>query len=406
MDNNGISSAESAVQEELQSYLSSKGVNTLFIRIVEQLLMEKPENPVGFIVDYLLTNFPDDTNGFIRKDDALNKETKEELVTREEVKEEEEDDDDDEEEEEDDDEYVSDLPETEVKKNNTNRGRRVSVSAGVLNMSQMNVEEKKVIFEKSEQEFQTLQKIISNNWLCSHLDDTEVKTVVDAMERTTVESGVEVITQGDKVADHYFVLEQGTAEVLKDGVVVLEYGPGDGFGELALMYNAPRAATVRATSDCTIWRLDQMTFKIILMGSSMKKREKYISFLEKVPILSEMGSKERMVLADSLTERDYSKDQVIVKQGDSGDEFFIISQGKVGITVNGQFMSELGEGQYFGEIALLTAKNRQATVAALTDTVKVLSVHRKVFQRVLGPLSEILKRNMVAYSQFVSGVKI
>merc|ERR1712232_1408560 len=121
--------------EELQSYLSSKGVNTLFIRIVEQLLMEKPENPVGFIVDYLLTNFPDDTNGFIRKDDALNKETREELVTREEVKE-----------EEDDDEYVSDLPETEVKKNNTNRGRRVSVSAGVLNMSQMNVEEKKVIF--------------------------------------------------------------------------------------------------------------------------------------------------------------------------------------------------------------------------------------------------------------------
>jgi len=64
-----MSSIESAVQMELQDYLSEKGVNSLFIKIVEQLLLSKPESPVSFMMEYLKVNFPEDTKGFCRIED-------------------------------------------------------------------------------------------------------------------------------------------------------------------------------------------------------------------------------------------------------------------------------------------------------------------------------------------------
>jgi cAMP-dependent protein kinase regulator len=181
----------------------------------------------------------------------------------------------------------------------------------------------------------------------------------------------------------------------------LEYGPGETFGELALMYNAPRSATIKSLEPCDLWRLDQNSFKSIVMGAAIKKRERYTGFLESVPLLGELDAYERMVLADALEERKYNANEVIVNQDDPGDEFFIIASGTVLVERDGKFMSSLGEGRYFGEIALLTSKLRQATVTASSDATFVLTVHRKVFQRVLGPLADILGRNMQAYSSLL-----
>lgn len=49
----------SEIQAQLQEYLISKGINSLFVNIVESLLIEKPDNPIQFIVDYLQKNYPD-----------------------------------------------------------------------------------------------------------------------------------------------------------------------------------------------------------------------------------------------------------------------------------------------------------------------------------------------------------
>ena len=49
------------IQADLQDYLNAKGINTLFIKIVENLLIEKPDNPIQFIVKYLQREYPDQT---------------------------------------------------------------------------------------------------------------------------------------------------------------------------------------------------------------------------------------------------------------------------------------------------------------------------------------------------------
>lgn len=179
------------------------------------------------------------------------------------------------------------------------------------------------------------------------------------------------------------------------------------FGELALMYNAPRAATVKATEKSKAWALDRQTFKYIIMETTVKRREAHIGFIEKVPLLESLSEYERLTVADALKSETFHDGEVIIRQWDDGNHFYIIEEGTAVCTKQispTEAPSEIGlltSGAYFGEIALLTMRPRQATVTA-KGTVKCLSLDRKTFKRVMGPLEDILKRNLDGYNTVIA----
>jgi len=109
--------------------------------------------------------------------------------------------------------------------------------------------------------------------------------------------------------------------------LVTTIGEGGSFGELALIYGTPRAATVRAKTDVKLWGIDRDSYRRILMGSTIRKRKMYDEFLSRVSILESLDKWERLTVADALEPVSFDESETIVRQGEPGNDFYIIVEG-------------------------------------------------------------------------------
>ncbi|KAI9831658.1 MAG: hypothetical protein M1819_004724 [Sarea resinae] len=291
---------------------------------------------------------------------------------------------------------------------NYSMGRRTSVSAESLNpSSSLNDNWNPPFHHKSQEQLNRLKTAVSNNFLFSHLDEEQSSRVLGALvEKPIPAKEIKVITQGD-VGDFFYVVEKGKFDIFvnpagsfqsgPDGIgnKVTTIGPGGSFGELALMYNAPRAATVISTEAAsTLWALDRVTFRRILMDSAFQRRRMYESFLEEVPLLSTLTAYERSKIADALDTQKFPPGSTIIKEGDPGEAFFILESGEAKVYKRGTEapVHSYKKGDYFGELALLNDAPRAASVVSSTE-VKVATLGKDGFQRLLGPVEGIMRRN-------------
>lgn len=245
----------------------------------------------------------------------------------------------------------------------------------------------------SAEQLESLYKSVSHNFLFGNLDEEACRSVLQSLQEKKTVAGEEIITQGDE-GDYFYIVESGAVEFIKDGVKVNSSGAGSSFGELALMYNAPRAATVVATQPCVLWSLDRVTFRKILLDGTHQRRSMYDGFLKEVPILSDLGSYERNKLADALTSQVVEAGTAVITEGEAGDAFYLVESGEAEVTKKGEagVVVTLKQGDYFGEVALLNDLPRQATVTAKTK-LKVATLGKDGFQRLLGPVLDHLKEN-------------
>lgn len=240
--------------------------------------------------------------------------------------------------------------------------RRASICAEKMCPTKADDEEVKSI-PKSDEELAQIRKILEKCVLFEHLDEVQMESVQGAMFPVEKDENDVIIKQGDD-GDNFYVIESGNVNVYiesSDGSkLVNSYSNGDSFGELAIMYNAPRAATCVATNGSVkLWALDRSSFKLILMKTAINKRNQYRSFLEKVPILSQLTSHEIMTIADVLHEETFPENTEICSEGQSGDRFYIIKEGSVvctkTVTSNAaskvEEVARLSSGAYFGEVS-------------------------------------------------------
>ena len=167
----------------------------------------------------------------------------------------------------------------------------------------------------------------------SNLNPEELEIVLGAMQKCDFQPGTMVINQGDD-GDNLYVVETGKLKCTKrfeptsEPVHLKDYVPGEAFGELALLYNAPRAASIEASEPSELWALDRRTFNHIVKDSAQEKREKYEEFLTQVNILQNMESYEKSKLADAIHEKWYEEGDYVITEGTDGESFFMIMSGK------------------------------------------------------------------------------
>ena len=118
-----------------------------------------------------------------------------------------------------------------------------------------------------------------------------------------------------------------------------------------------------------------------------------------------MDNYERSKIADTIKEHEFAKGDQVIQQGEDGSVFYLIIQGEAYATKvlkAGETATEVKtykSGDYFGELALLKNAPRAASVFAKTQ-LKLASIDRDSFKRLLGPLDQILMRNMADYSYY------
>ncbi|KAK4995846.1 hypothetical protein LTR66_004414 [Elasticomyces elasticus] len=291
---------------------------------------------------------------------------------------------------------------------NYNLNRRTSVSAESLAPTSADDKDWKPPYhQKSSDQQSRLRAAVASNFLFTHLDDDQTSQVLGALKEKKCPSNFKIIEQGD-AGDYFYVVENGSFDIYVNpsgkleagaeglGKKVATSGPGTSFGELALMYNAPRAATVISTEAATVWQLDRITFRRILMDSAFQRRRMYEDFLNGVPLLASLTAYERSKIADALETVKYPANKTIIREGDVGDRFYILEDGAAEVfkagTNNNLPLKTYQRGDYFGELALLDDKPRAASVVSKTD-VKVAMLGKAGFQRLLGPVEGIMRRD-------------
>eukprot|EP00042_Codosiga_hollandica_P013314 m.30288 g.30288 ORF g.30288 m.30288 type:complete len:357 (+) comp41043_c0_seq1:63-1133(+) len=356
-----MSGSDVEVEADLQQYLAQHNIEHLLKDIVVKLCLEKPTNPLKFIAEHVSKlNEASGTTTQSHEEEA-------------------------------------------PKPRTVGVNRRGAVSADVIDQDDAMAYEKKVI-PKDAATMISLQKCVSGNVLFASLEQDELTEVLDAMFLANKETGDVIMKQGDD-GDNFYCIDKGTVEVWisKDGGepdLISEITDGGSFGELALIYGTPRAATIKAKTPCTLWAIDRDSYRRVLMGSVIRKRKMYEVFLEKVDLLKDLDKWERLSIADALEPAVFKDTQVVMRQGDEADCFYLIVEGKAVVTqTNGaetKVVNELGPSQYFGEMGILNNDPRKATVTASGD-LKCAKLDRQRFERLLGPCEEILRRNMQNY---------
>jgi putative peptide zinc metalloprotease protein len=208
----------------------------------------------------------------------------------------------------------------------------------------------------------------------------ELRRVAVHLRTEGAEVGQVIVRQGAR-GDRFYVILDGQVSVVRVAAdehleQLATLGPGDYFGEAALVANVPRTATVVAEVATRLLSLDAGHFRRWLarrvdvdeaVHRTLAERDR----LAGLPLFADLGPAELDRLAARMLVTRYSAGDTIVEQGTEGDRFFVIVDGRVEVIrrddeLGENVVAELGEGDFFGEMALLHRVPRSATVRALS----------------------------------------
>ena len=191
---------------------------------------------------------------------------------------------------------------------------------------------------------------------------------------TGVPAGREVVVEGDRNDTRWYLVESGELEVVIDRFLVNELYRGDGFGELALLRDAPRAATVRARTPARLLSLERAAFLTAVAGPDVQlgghdhaiaaDAEDHAELLGRAWLLR--GTNRRVLehLADGARAYDVDAGARIVTAGEVDDCYHVLLSGHAVVLAPGGHRRDLLPGDGFGEIAVLHRTPRAATVVA------------------------------------------
>eukprot|EP00435_Cladocopium_sp_Y103_P000805 s1797_g1.t1 len=245
------------------------------------------------------------------------------------------------------------------------------------------------VYEKSAKQKQQLRRVIESShdsklrMMFGNLSPKGLEKVVEAMFQKTVPKGETIIKYGDE-GDNFYIVKSGKFDIFayrtiqkaddfaeegaKTMMKVFEAGEGFAFGETALLYNAPRSATITASQEAEVWCLERRAFRELVIRASEQKFKEYSEFLKQCDVFQELDVEQIATLAEVVDEEDFNSDEAIIQQGGRDSNMFIILKGQAMACISGEKgevqVKTYNTGDFFGEIALLLGEPRKASIYA------------------------------------------
>lgn len=235
----------------------------------------------------------------------------------------------------------------------------------------------------------------------------DLEPIADMLTRQELAAREVIIRQGDQ-GNRFYIIERGKVQVWQkreDGLeeIVNSLGPGQSFGETALVTDQPRNATLVAETPTVLLSLGREDFDALVrehveFAQNLKINLTNGWILRNMPIFDEMSAYDLVFLTNRLKPEDFKAGQTIIQQDDPGDKFYVIESGELAVYhasgENAVQVDHLSAGDYFGETALIYDTPRNASVVTLTDS-SLLSLHRDDFTSMLdnfGNMRQVLER--------------
>jgi cGMP-dependent protein kinase 1 len=248
---------------------------------------------------------------------------------------------------------------------------------------------------KTPEDTQKILAALNSHFIFTSLTDEDKEMVANAMQLYTFQSESYIFMQG-MPSKSYYVIRTGSIDVYVNNKRVNKIRPGDGFGELALLHDNPRSASLKCTEATSLWGLDRETFKKVIEEMNMQIYEQNRAFLEKVSLLDALTPQQKDVLAASLISHKYFSGQKIITEGETGNQLFFLKEGIVSLIKGTQEIKRFYPGSYFGEGALITNTPRTATCIAVDGPVKCMCLTREILQKALNnKLQDIIEKNTI-----------
>lgn len=245
---------------------------------------------------------------------------------------------------------------------------------------------------KTEKDIRLIEQALQKHFIFSNLSEYQISAIINEMRLFTF-SSQSIIFEQNSIGDYYFVIAAGRVEVLIDMDTVASLSPGDSFGEVALLHDAPRSATTLAAEKTFLWGLSRNEFREVLKKMNFQKYNENLRFVEEFHFFKTLTTKQKETLASCMQAETFQIGAKIVKEGEYGDSMYFIKEGSVVVTQKGNEIRKLFKNEYFGEQALLNNNLRTASVTALENLI-CLSLNTEDLQGTLGSnLQDIIHIN-------------
>ena len=269
--------------------------------------------------------------------------------------------------------------------------------------------------EKLERDVEYRTTILKGVKTLQGLSSEELRLACESMEEREWKDGEDIIRQGDK-GDSLFLLKEGSVVVSRKNnprdksekpIILAKLPKNTCFGEIALLTEEPRSATITAIGPCVTVQMMKSAFDGILAASNEKHsraRQAMGSLvIDSVPLFKTLSKDYKRTLLSLMVPVSYPIGSYICRQGGVGNSFFIIVEGLVKCTISNEESEEmevarLGPGSFFGEAALLDPSSIRSANIISTEITTCLSLSREHFSDILRDIKAAeIKANIEMY---------